>query len=190
MSLELLGACMYANKTQTLLYKLSADDAIGKKVLYINHAIDTRSNQAFSTHNKLFNINNMTNIVMVKYNQLPDLQDVMIYDTIGIDEFSFFENYNNILKYVEEGQKRVIVAGLVGDFKRQQFGHIIDLIPYCDSYTQLYAWCVPCAKETNQNVNALFTYKYQGNQDCQIDVGASDKYIPVCRKHYLALNNV
>ena len=123
---------------------------------------------------------------MIKCSQLPELNDILQYDFIGIDEFSFFENYQNVLDYVEKGNKDIIVAGLIGDYKRTQFGHLIDLLPYCDSFTQLYAFCIKCA-ENGFTKNALFTHRLVKTSS-QIDVGASDKYIPLCRKHYLELN--
>lgn len=187
MSLHILGSSMFSSKSTTLLFKLAQQVAIGKKALYINHSIDTRSENAFSTHNPLLkDFLNLSGLTMIKCLNLPELNDILQYDFIGIDEFSFFENYKNVLDYVEKGNKDVIIAGLIGDYKRNQFGHLIDLLPYCDSFTQLYAFCVQCA-EQGITTNALFTHRLV-NTTCQIDVGAHDKYIPVCRQCYLKLN--
>src|SRR5436309_2871113 len=186
MSLEIYTGCMMSNKSTTLLSKLSQDVAIHKQVLYINHVIDTRSENSFSTHNPLLkNFLNLEGLTMIKCEQLPELDKVLQYDTIGIDEFSFFTNYQYVLDYVEKGHKRVLVCGLIADSKRNQFGFLSNLIPYCDSYTQLYAYCVKCS--ALNTTNALFTHRLVDSSS-QIDVGASDKYIPVCRKHYLELN--
>jgi thymidine kinase len=178
-----------SNKSSTLLNKLSQDAAINKQVLYINHCIDTRTKNVFSTHNPLLkNFLTMKNLTMIKCEELPELNEVLQYDTIGIDEFSFFKNYKNIIQYVEEGKKRVICVGLIADSNREKFGHLLDLILICDSYTPLYAHCVPCSQETKQSLPALFTHRYASDTNEQIEVGASDKYIPVCRHHYLLLN--
>lgn len=192
MSLELIGGPMYSGKSSCLLTRLSCDVSIGKKVLYINHDIDVRSEEAHSTHNPLLknNLQHLKNLTMIKCSELPTLNHVVNYDTIGIDEFSFFKNYSQVLNYVEQGDKRVICSGLSGDSQRHQFGHLLDLIPYCDSYTQLHAYCIPCSQQTKRTVNALFTHRYAGDTHQQIEVGAIEKYIPVCRQHYMSLNNL
>lgn len=176
--LELIGGAMYSGKSSLLLQKLSCDYAIGKKVLYINHTFDTRSD-SFSTHNPLFKEN--VNIPMIKCNVLPSLNDLIEYDTIGIDEFNFFDNIKEIKNYVDIGKKRVIVAGLVGDYKREKFGHLIDLIPICDKFEFLKAKCMQCAP---RSVDAPFTFKHDKN-DTIIDIGSTNKYTALCREHYL-----
>jgi len=187
MSLHIISAPMFSGKTTNLLFKLSQEVAIYKKALYINHSIDTRSENAFSSHNPLLkDYLNLDGLTMKKYEYLPELNDILEYDVIGIDEFSFFTNYQNVLHYVEKGHKKVIITGLLSDYNRQTFGHILDLIPYCDSYTQLYAYCTECAKN-GLSVHSLFTHRLVTTTD-QIDIGAHDKYIPLCRQHYLDLN--
>ncbi|HSW77019.1 MAG TPA: hypothetical protein VLG50_08225 [Candidatus Saccharimonadales bacterium] len=177
--LELIGGPMLSGKSSLLLQKLSCDYAIGKKVLYINHTFDTRGD-LFSTHNPLFKQN--VNIPMIKCSVLPSLNDVMKYDTLGVDEFNFFDHIDEIKNYVDIGKKRVIVAGLVGDYKREKFGHLIDLIPICDQFDFLKAKCIRCAP---QSIDAPFTFKTNKNNTL-IDIGGADKYIPLCREHYLA----
>ena len=77
---------MYSQKSTSLLRELSADAAIGLKVLYVNHSIDTRSSDAFSTHNPLIKIG--ADIKGMKFIKSPDLfgLDVSEFDVIGIDE--------------------------------------------------------------------------------------------------------
>jgi thymidine kinase len=186
--LFVLGDFTVTHNTSELLTRLSRDAAIGKNVLYINHSFDTRSEELFSTHNGLFNNKIMLkNVTVCKYNILPPLTNIMMYDTIGIDEANFFTDLLIVKEYVDMGHKRVIVCGLVGDSKRDKFGHLIDLIPIADSYDHLTAYCSVCGKNS---IKAIFTHRIITNNTDQICVGGEDKYIPVCRKHYLKLNNI
>ena len=58
---------------------------------------------------------------------------------ILIDEAQFFTDLMEILYIVEKLNKNVYIFGLDGDFKRNKFGNILDLIPYCDTITKLQA---------------------------------------------------
>lgn len=186
--LFVLGDFTVTHNTSELLTRLSRDAAIGKNVLYINHSFDTRSEELFSTHNKLFNKKIMLkNVTVCKYNILPPLTEIMIYDTIGIDEANFFSDLSIVKEYVDMCHKRVIVCGLVGDSNRSKFGHLIDLIPIADSYDHLTAYCSMCGKKS---IKAIFTHRIITTATDQICVGGEDKYIAVCRRHYLELNNI
>lgn len=65
---------------------------------------------------------------------------------------------------------------------------MMDLIVVTDIYTQLHAFCSICASEDNV-IPAPFTHRIAGVPSGQIDTGGLDKYIPVCRKHYIQLNS-
>ena len=55
---------------------------------------------------------------------------------------------------------------------------MLDLIPICDRVDKLCAYCKVC----NNGTIAPFTKKIKGNSE-QVDIGGSDKYLPVCRTH-------
>jgi thymidine kinase len=86
------------------------------------------------------------------------------------------------LTWCEKYGKDIIVSGLDGDFKRQPFGKILDLIPYANSVTKLNAFCSRCADGTL----AQFTWRLSGEKD-QIVIGSTN-YIAICRKHYNELS--
>lgn len=77
-------------------------------------------------------------------------------------------------------KKHVVVSGLDGDCFRNTFGDIIKLIPICDSVDKLTAYCNKC----NDGTLAPFSKKIIQTSNSLIDIGGSDKYIPVCRHHY------
>lgn len=190
-SLELIWGNMFSGKTTELLRRLSCDAAIKLKVLYINHAIDNRSkDEAYSTHNSLYKEKLGADIVTMYCSVLPDIETIAPYDTIGIDEGQFFDNLDIILSYVEKAHKKVIICGLISDFHRNKFGKILDLIPIADKETRLYASCVVCAEELHIPVPSLFSHRVNKESDDVVFVGGSHDYIPVCRKHYLKLNNM
>ena len=61
------------------------------------------------------------------------------------------------------------------------FGDMIRLIPICDTVDKLTAYCNKC----NNGTIAPFTKKLKSNSSTtQIDIGGTDKYVPVCRFHY------
>ena len=99
-------------------------------------------------------------------------------DVICIDEGQFFQD---LLPFctnaADHDKKRIVVAGLSGDFLRSPFGQILDLIPHADSIKLLKARCEICGKE------ATFTKRTVCVQDQEL-IGGADMYRPVCREHY------
>ena len=103
-------------------------------------------------------------------------------DVILIDEGQFFDDLPNVLTLVEMNKKNVYVFGLDGDFKRNIFGKILDLIPLCDSVEKITADC-KCGS------TALFSNRTINNES-QILVGSNDVYEPLCRSCYVSsINN-
>ena len=182
MSLELIIGPMFSGKTTELLRRLTTYNSIGKKCIYINSELDTREDDNFSTHNPLIK---EVNIDSLKVKKIDDtlLQNVNKYDVIGIDESQLFNGLLEgcVLKMIDVMEKIVIVSGLNGDYKRQKFGKILDLIPHCDSIIKLYPYCKSCG-DNGVITKALFSKKISGD-DSIIDVGYNN-YIPVCRKCY------
>jgi thymidine kinase len=187
--LDLIGGPMFSSKTTMLLGRLFSEAEIGLKVLYINHSSDDRSCGDFSTHNPLYKNSpvheKVTFKVITKMFELVPLAEN--YDVIGIDEAQFFEDLYNGVQWLVEGlNKHVIVAGLNGSFKREQFGQFLQLEPLADTYVKLTAWCLECAK-TKKRTAAPFTHKFAGGLSLK-ETGGIDKYIPVCRRCYTKLN--
>lgn len=182
-AIDIIMAPMLTGKTTEVVRRLVIYHEMGMKVLYVNSNKDTRSKDAFSTHNCT-----LTSIPFdaIKVSDLTTL-DVEKYEVIAIDEASFFSNLKEtVLRWVEKQNKIVIVAGLNGDFQRQPFGEINDLVPYCDSITKLTAFCVNCKNTKNVIRPAHFT-KRTVKSDEKVLVGGKELYIPVCRKCFIEL---
>ena len=184
--LDIIIGPMYSGKTNYLLKELTVFSIMGARVLYINHSIDNRSDKNFSTHNPL--INDIDNIETVKTDNLNNIKDMCKdFLVIAIDEAQFFNDLKSfVLDLVEKGGKRVIVAGLSGNFKRETFGEILDLVSYCDRITKLSSFCKVCA-EHKKIKEAHFSHRTNSNLE-HIEVGAKNEYIPLCRECYIHYN--
>lgn len=182
--LEIIFGPMYCGKTTSLLRKLNIFGEMDLNILYINHVYDNRSENNFSTHNgsitSLGKVNHST-----KTSKLSSILEMAEeYDVIGIDESQFFPDLKEVvLQMVETLGKKVIVAGLSGDYKRQPFGQIIDLIPYSDDITKLKPFCSVCAKDRKMFRDAHFTKRIVTGEE-QVLIGGHDQYVPVCRECY------
>ncbi len=187
--LFMLADFTITHNTTELLKRLSCDAFVGKNVLFINHSSDVRNGSNFSTHNPLFknfHVDNV-NINISSYTTLPDFSEIEKYHTIGIDEGQFFTNIEKVVEYAEVYGKRVIISGLIGDSKRKLFGDMYKLMPKASKFDLIPASCMKCAEEKPQHVDAFFTHRTVSDEG-QLLIGGLEKYIPVCLKHYLSLN--
>ena len=178
MSQEVLLGPMFAGKSSYLLSVLRKYEAIGWPVMSITSEIDTRYEEgAIHSHNH-------ERHAAFSTKALQDAKlDSQYLDAklIVIEEAQFFEDLVPfVLDAVEKNRKDVLVIGLDGDAARNPFGHILELIPYCDKITKLTALCKSCGDGTA----ALFTHRITSEEDT-ISVGSDDKYEALCRKHFL-----
>lgn len=185
--LELILGPMFSGKTTQIIQMYKKYTYIGKKVSVINYYQDTRYDVSMlSTHDK----------VMIPCIQSPNIHDLwndktnLYYnilrssDVILINEGQFFQDlYENVIDMVEFHNKIVYICGLDGDFKRNRFGKIIDLIPYCDKITKLQSLCSTCR---NGKI-AIFSHRIT-DEHLQIVIG-SDNYVPLCRVCYNQANS-
>lgn len=185
MSLELLIGPMFAGKSSALLSIVRRHRAMGWPVMVITHSIDKR----YGDDPQIVN-HDQQRIPAIACDQLLPLQDHVEYKEaklIVVEEAQFFSDLIPfILKAVDEHGKNAVVVGLDGDAERKPFGKVLDLIPHADRIHKLTAFCHQCADGTP----AIFTYAYQDPAVAgQTNVGAADKYTPMCRKHYLSSFN-
>jgi thymidine kinase len=175
--IEIILGSMYSGKSTELIRRCNRYECIGKNVLIINSSLDSRcGTNLVQTHNK--QTHNALKVDKLKSIDVEVLQNV---DVIGIDEAQFFDDLPLFIKYMENYNVILIVAGLDGDYKRQAFGKILECIPLADEVTKLTSMCNLCKDGTP----GIFTKRLQ-NDNCKnvIDIGAGDKYVAVCRKHY------
>jgi thymidine kinase len=178
--LKLYIGCMFAGKSSEIIAECRRRLAINQKVLGINFAGDSR----YSDEDFIVN-HNKEKVHCIKVQNLKDvpINEIESNDFIFIDEGQFFADLiQYVLSWVNVYKKSVFVFGLDGDFKREPFGYILDLIPQCDEIVKLKALCTMCKDGTD----GLFTHRVSGG-DKQILIG-NDNYVSLCRKHYNELN--
>ena len=181
--LEIFVGPMFSKKTSRLIDIYKQYTFCNIPVEIINHCADTRYHDTMlSSHDK----------VMVPCIQTDKISDVWFNNNqqsdnhlklknasvILINEAQFFEDlYDCVLDMLKEN-KRVYIAGLDGDFSRNKFGQILDLVPMCDKITKLTALCSICKDGT------LGIFSMRLTKETHQMVIGSDNYIPVCRHCY------
>ena len=184
--LELWIGPMFSGKTSAVIKELTKMADTGWSVCLITHGLDTREKMSHSSQNV-----GLTKITVLKSENL-DL-DLSLFDVIGIDEAQFFPDLLKVVDLVDNQKKIVFVAGLDGDYKRKPIGKVLELIPFSDKTTKLSAKCHFCTdkwkSESKGNrfrliVDSPFTARTVNCEE-QILIGAAEKYVSLCRYHYL-----
>jgi thymidine kinase len=173
--LELIVGPMFSGKTTYIMDVYDACYKKGEKVLVINYEKDMRYHSTLlSTHDK----RTCPCIFVDKVSDALETSAIQLSDIILINEGQFFSDiYETVLYIVETLKKKVFICGLDGDFKRQKFGRLLDLVPLCDNIVKLKSRCDICSEP------ALFSYRKVDNIQ-QVLIG-SDIYVPLCRDCYL-----
>jgi thymidine kinase len=203
--LELIIGPMYSGKTSKLLEIYKQCEFCDINVAVINYAEDVRyHDEMLSTHDKVMipcvqctelpTVEECIKLVetmsyLDKNNECSDIfkkkyttySKISSKDTkvILINEGQFFGNLKEFVIEMLYKNKKIYVSGLDGDFKRDKFGQILDLIPLCDKVTKLTSLCSICKDGTP----GIFSLRL--SEEEQQKVIGSDNYIPVCRKCYI-----
>jgi|SaaInlStandDraft_6_1057023.scaffolds.fasta_scaffold01970_6 thymidine kinase len=182
--LDIIFGPMFAGKSTELIRRIRQLKTLDKKYIVIKHYIDNRySKNHIVSHNNDKETCIKFNTIKQVYNYLINDNNYKSIDTLFIDEAQFFEDLKKyVLLILEQLKLNIIIVGLDGDFNREKFGEILDLIPYCDSCKKINALC----KECNDGTPAIFTHRKNHNNK-QIEIG--NNYISLCRYHYLKYNN-
>ena len=175
--LELIIGNMFSGKSTELIRRINREKSIKKRILVINYSGDIRySVNSVATHDQT-KVNCLTLAKLIDFNK----NLINSYVSFFIDEGQFFPDlYIFVTELVDKYKKHVVISGLDGDSSRNPFGELIKLIPICDTVDKLHAYCNKC----NNGTIATFTKRII-HCDNIIDIGGSNKYIPVCRYHYL-----
>jgi thymidine kinase len=188
-SLELFLGPMYSGKTSKLLEIYKQCSFCNIPVAVINHCADTRYHESMlSTHDKVMipciqtqkisDIWNNIDINQTFTNNASKHIKLRTAEVILINEGQFFEDLYSCVNDMLCEKKKVYVAGLDGDFERNRFGQILDLIPICDSVTKFKSLCSIC----KNGAPGIFSLRL--TKEKQQTLIGSDNYIPVCRNCY------
>ena len=177
--LEVAIGPMFSGKTSWLLEIFSQHTFCDKNVTVINHSEDNRYHEdMLSTHDKKM-IPCIKTHTFVKDDTNKEIFDKSLSsDVVLINEGQFFEGLYDFVMLLLENKKIVYVSGLDGDFNRNKFGELIDLIPMCDKVHKLRSLCGICKNGTR----AIFSKRLIESKEQKV-IG-NDIYVPVCRKCY------
>ena len=177
---------MFSGKTSKLLEIYKQCVFCDIPVVIINHSLDIRYHDTMvSSHDKIMapciQTTAINNIWSAQYSEIENSDayaKIQKADVVLINEAQFFNDlYTGVASMLDAG-KKVYVCGLDGDFQRQKFGQICELIPLCDKITKLTSLCGLCK---NGNIG-IFSMRLTNDKE-QTLIG-SNNYIPVCRKCY------
>ena len=173
--IEIIMGCMFSGKSTELIRRLKRHRAINQVILVINSIKDTRSSDdVIKTHN-------WETFACMKVDNLDFAFDFIhdrVCDVVAIDEAQFFTGLREFVQNISPHVKRIIIAGLDGDFLQRPFGEIFDVIPLADEVLKLHALCMVCKDGTL----APFTKRFCEDTTTQELVGDHDIYKAVCRK--------
>jgi len=175
MELSIIMGNMFSGKTSELIRRLKRLKIIGKNIMVVNSAKDTRSpDEVLKTHDNVkFNCFKVLNL-----SELETSDAFSDADIIGIDEAQFFEGLKVFVEKCLKLGKSVILAGLDGDSFQRKFGEILDCIPLASNVSKLTALCMCC----NDGTAGPFTKRIVDSNVLEL-IGGSDMYIAVCGKH-------
>jgi thymidine kinase len=179
--LEMFVGPMWSGKTSELLKIHKRYTFCEATIVSINYISDTRYGEnIISSHDNIAipckSVKRLSEFSDIEYGSSSlEFTEASI---ILINEAQFFDDIVGWVKCaVERYHKKIYLCGLDGDYKREQFGELLDLIPFCDKITKLQSICGVC-----KNKDAIFT-KRISHADEQELIG-TEEYIPVCRKCY------
>ena len=195
--LEIIIGPMFSGKTSRLLEIYKKCQIANIDSIILNHSSDDRyltnnNNNNLFSHEKInapcFSIQNIYNYIEnieTKSKHYELSKKILESKVILINEGQFFDDiFESVMMLVEMHKKIVYVCGLDGDYKRNKFGRLLDLVPFCDNVSKLPSLCTNCSDGTF----AIFTNRTNTNCFKKILIGGKDDYSPLCRKCYLSKN--
>lgn len=175
--LEIVIGPMFSGKTSKLLELYKQYKFCNIETCVINHYTDDRYSQnELSSHDGVmipcYQVSSLLEFMEIPSNNYKSAEVVLI------NEAQFFPDlFESVLKMLSSN-KKVFIVGLDGDFEKNKFGEILDLIPHCDKVQKLNSLCGLC--KTGEP--GIFSKRLTPEKE-QTVVGSSN-YVPVCRKCY------
>lgn len=183
-SITLITGPMWSGKTSELIKMLNMYQSISKEneIILIRF---TSSEDRDESDRTIPDLHNHIKIIYTKTLNNKLLKEIIDNGKIiGIDEGQFFSGLRGFcLALSDTYMKNVIVSGLNGDFKREEFKEISSLIPVVDSIILKHSLCCEC-KDGTKGIFSIKTSDECGECENQIEIGGNNIYKTVCRKHY------
>lgn len=171
---------MFAGKTEELLRRVRRAEVAGRRVVVINHMLDTRhGTDRVASHAGL-------DYPSVAAASIEDIEPAVPEgtDLVAIDEAHFFgPDLIPVATRLAERGMTVIVAGLDVTFDGQPFEPLPSLMALAERVDKLTAICAVCGED------AVFHVRVAASTASPTDpvaehVGGLDKYQARCRRHF------
>eukprot|EP00250_Pteridium_aquilinum_P000445 c10488_g1_i1 orf=550-1284(-) len=179
-SIHLILGPMFAGKTTALLKRVQAEARTGRSVAMVKSDKDTRYGLAAVVSHDGMQMPCWAVPSLASFRDQIGEEAYAKLDIIGIDEAQFLRDLYSFCQVAADHEgKTLIVAGLDGDFLRNRFGSILELVPLADSVVKLSSHCELCGKP------ACFTFRKSEESKKEV-ISGTDVYMPVCRQHYFS----
>lgn len=180
----LILSCMFAGKTETLITHARRHILARRNIVLIKYSKDIRySLNEICSHNQntlqaTFSCSELKSILISETSGISEVYPAELQkaDVVLIDEIQFFPDAPEFCEKLANDGKIVIVAGLNGNYKREAFPVISQLIPIVEEIINLSAVCSKCGE------NAYFTKRIVKGSDLVELIGGAESYQPRCRK--------
>ncbi|MEE8389992.1 MAG: thymidine kinase [Anaerolineae bacterium] len=175
--IEVICGSMFCGKTEELIRRVRRAQIARQNVQVFKPAIDTRyAKREVTSHNGM-------QVKAMPVGNVAELRTLIEQDTtvVALDEVQFFDDTIVTLceKLADQG-KRVIVAGLDMDFRREPFGPMPTLMARAEWVDKLQAICIVCGGPAS-HTQRLIDGQPAAYGDPIIMVGASEVYEARCR---------
>ncbi|KAG2442374.1 hypothetical protein HXX76_002460 [Chlamydomonas incerta] len=180
---------MFAGKTTRLIERVREAEASGRRTVVVKSAVDTRyAVDHVVTHDGV-------RVLCVPLSRLGDLRAALgeaeyaATQVVAVDEAQFIGDLREaVVQATEADGKTLFVAGLSGDFRRDNFGQISQLLALADNVEKLSGRCTFCEQQGRRSPSH-FTLRIAASTQQEL-VGGAEAYAPVCREHYVQLSRV
>lgn len=181
--IEVITGGMFSGKSEELLRRLRRVKRARLRLAVFKPTADNRD----SDTDIVSHIKNSTTATAV-----PAAKDVerlalqVDAEVVGIDEAQFFDQeIIGVCERLAAGGVRVIVAGLDLDYQGQPFGPMPSLMSVAEDVQKLSAICEDCGAPACRSERIA---PLEGGDTDKIALGAADKYLAKCRKHFKVWN--
>ena len=174
--IEVICGSMFSGKSEELIRRLRRAQIAKQRVQIFKPRLDDRyAGTHIVSHSEL----KMKSEVVASAEEILEAVDDRT-EVIGIDEAQFFNaRLVEVCDKLANLGKRVIVAGLDTDYRRQPFDPIPELLAIAEYITKTLAICVRCGNPANCTQRLVDSSE-------RILVGASGAYEARCRRCFEA----
>lgn len=182
--IEVICGSMFCGKTEELIRRVRRAIIARQRVKVFKPEIDYRYGiQRITSHTG-------QSVEAIPVKAADDILELANGETtvVAIDEAQFFDEGLVAVaqRLADDGNIRVIVAGLDTDFRGEPFGAMPHLLSIAEEVIKLQAICVVCG-ESASRTQRLVNGRPAAIDDPIILVGAQESYEARCRQHHEVL---